>query len=101
MHSRIRKNFEVLGDYLETEDPQRKANLQHWLKAEKSAVAVNDFLLIDSHVSRLSMGRSESVETSTLHIELLTLFRRVDQLLCSVGSFEAPDEGDLGLYFNA
>lgn len=101
MHSRIRKNFEVLGDYLETEDPQRKANLQHWLKAEKSAVAVNDFLLIDSHVSRLSMGRSESVETSTLHIELLTLFRRVDQLLCSVGSFEAPDKGDLGLYFNA
>ncbi len=99
MHSRITKNFDVLAQYLETDDESHKSHLKHWLKAEKSAVAVNDFLLIESHVARLHEGRSESVETSALHIELLTLFRRANQLVCSVGSFEAPDEGELGVVF--
>ena len=58
----------MLAQYLETDDESHKSHLKHWLKAEKSAVAVNDFLLIESHVARLHEGRSESVETSALHI---------------------------------
>ncbi len=92
LHTRIAHNLEVLLKYLQTDNAEEYEQARKWLMNEKSLMVAADFSLVERHVKRLSRGESEAVETSTLHVDLLTLFRRFNHLICSVATFEAPEQ---------
>lgn len=95
LHSRIAHNLDVLHQYIQTAEEDELEKTRRWLSNEKSLLVVTDFSLLERHVKRVTSGDSEAVETSTLHVDLLELFRRFNHLICSVATFHAPSENDL------
>lgn len=92
MHQRIVEDLQKVSICLINDDPVAINKAKQWLKAQKNALAANDFLLLEKHAMRVEKGLSESIETSALHIELLTRFRRIDQLICGFATFEASEQ---------
>lgn len=95
LHTRIAHNLDVLLHYFQAESEDEQAQARKWLRNEKSLLVATDYSLVERHVQRISRGESESVETSALHVDLLTHFRRFNHLICSIATFEAsnPTEG--------
>jgi phosphate:Na+ symporter len=54
------------------------------LLTEKAAMRSAELAAADSHLARLREGRSESVETSSLHLALLRDLKRIHSHICSV-----------------
>lgn len=82
-HSRTLANLTRLCELLGTEDDSKRRELQTRLLQEKNVVEESELSFIASHMRRLSQGLVESMETSTLHVELLTKMRRFNTLICS------------------
>jgi phosphate:Na+ symporter len=54
------------------------------LLSEKAAMRSAELAAADNHLARLREGRSESIETSTLHLALLRDLKRIHSHICSV-----------------
>lgn len=92
LHRRVAHNLDVLEKLLRKEKAEDVEQARRWLMNEKSLMVAADFSLIERHVQRVNRGESEAVETSTLHVDLLTQFRRFNHLICSIATFEAPEK---------
>ncbi len=95
LHARIAHNLEVLLQFLQTDSPEEQEEALKWLRNEKSLLVATDFSLLERHVKRVTAGDSEAMETSALHVDLLTVFRRFNHLICSVATFHTPEEKGL------
>jgi phosphate:Na+ symporter len=51
---------------------------------EKTQLRVVEFGSADSHLARLREGRPESIETSSLHLDILRDLKRIHSHICSV-----------------
>ena len=51
------------------------------ISSDEERLMSRDFELVVRHMSRVSSGVSESIETSALHVELLALYRRTASIL--------------------
>jgi phosphate:Na+ symporter len=54
------------------------------LLSEKSALRVREVAAAESHLARLREGRPESIESSSLHLDILRDLKRIHSHLCSV-----------------
>jgi phosphate:Na+ symporter len=87
-HGRIEDNFKLASAFLTTEEPTLgKRLLRHH---EQLSVIENECRL--EHLKRLHEGLKESLETSSIHLDLLSNFYRVDALLAEVIQQECPVE---------
>jgi phosphate:Na+ symporter len=61
---------------------------------EKSRIRELEFLASENHMARLKEGRVESLETSSLHIDILRDFKRIHSHICSTAypALEAAGE---------
>lgn len=82
MHKRVAEQIKRFKCLLEASPNERPAIAQTIIEAQEINAAQN-FALIARHMQRLSEGRARSIETSTLHIELLSIFRRIEGILSS------------------
>ena len=87
LHTRIAHNLDILTHYVQADNSTEQEQARKWLRNEKSLLVATDFSLVERHVQRIARGESESVETSTLHVDLLTNFRRFNHLICSIATF--------------
>jgi phosphate:Na+ symporter len=54
------------------------------LIAEKARLRAREFAAAESHFERLREGRPESIESSSLHLEVLRDLKRIHSHICSV-----------------
>ena len=54
------------------------------LIAEKTGLRAAEFAAAESHLSRLREGRAESIESSSLHLDVLRDLKRIHSHICSV-----------------
>ena len=54
------------------------------LLAEKAALREAELNAAESHLARLREGRPESIETSSLHLDILRDLKRIHSHICSV-----------------
>jgi len=54
------------------------------LIAEKAALRTAEFAAAESHLARLREGRPESIESSSLHLDILRDLKRIHSHICSV-----------------
>ena len=60
------------------------ANQAHQLISEKAQVRNAELLAAESHLERLREGRPESIETTSLHLDVLRDLKRIYSHICSV-----------------
>lgn len=87
-HEHVRRNMALVQTLILSNDEETRQRVKETLAAEKLSVRNEEFALISSHMTRIAQGLTESVETSALHLELLTLFRRFNAFICSTDEFE-------------
>jgi len=58
--------------------------LARQLVTEKATVRATELAAAESHLSRLREGRSESIESSSLHLDILRDLKRIHSHICSV-----------------
>ncbi len=54
------------------------------LVTEKAALRATEFAAAENHLARLREGRSESIESSSLHLDILRDLKRIHSHICSV-----------------
>ncbi|SFV11231.1 Na/Pi cotransporter family protein [Pseudoduganella namucuonensis] len=66
------------------------------LLQEKGRIREMEFAASENHIARLKEGRVESIETSSLHIDILRDLKRIHSHICSTGyaALEAAGEID-------
>jgi phosphate:Na+ symporter len=65
------------------------------LVAEKTAVRAREFAAAESHLARLREGRTESIESSSLHLDVLRDLKRIHSHICSVAYLVLERAGEL------
>lgn len=71
----------MLHGVCELIETTEKKELLRKLSGDEESLMSRDFELVVRHMSRVSSGVSESIETSALHVELLALYRRTASIL--------------------
>ena len=79
-HSRVLENLRLSLNVFTTRD----IALARRLVAEKAAIREVEARAADSHFARLREGRPESMETSTIHIDVIRDLKRINGHLTSV-----------------
>jgi phosphate:Na+ symporter len=59
-------------------------NSARQLVTEKATLRAAEFAAAENHLSRLREGRSESIESSSLHLDILRDLKRIHSHICSV-----------------
>ena len=77
-HDAVAKMLHGVSELIGTSE--NKALLRK-LSSDEERLMSRDFELVVRHMSRVSSGVSESIETSALHVELLALYRRTASIL--------------------
>ncbi|RMF86969.1 MAG: Na/Pi cotransporter family protein [Nitrospinota bacterium] len=79
-HKKIEENFELAIAAFATGDPEiARKLLRH--KRKLAEIARH---LRESHIQRLHKGLRESIETSSIHLDLISNLRRINSHLCSI-----------------
>lgn len=65
------------------------------LVTEKATLRAAEFAAAESHFARLREGRSESVESSSLHLDILRDLKRIHSHICSVAYAVLERAGEL------
>src|SRR4051812_7061094 len=68
------------------------------LLAEKSALRNTELAATERHLDRLREGRPESIETTSLHLDVLRDLRRIHSHICSVAYPVLDAAGELAAY---
>jgi len=69
--------------------------LARQLVTEKAALRVAEFAAAERHLARLRDGRSESIESSSLHLDILRDLKRIHSHICSVAYSVLEHAGEL------
>jgi len=69
--------------------------LARQLITEKATLRASEFAAAESHLSRLREGRSESIESSSLHLDILRDLKRIHSHICSVAYAVLERAGEL------
>ena len=83
-HQRVALNISRIRTLLTTQEPAKKAELLAQLGSEQIQMHQADYSFIESHMARVAKGQTASVATGALHLELLTLFRHFNGILCAL-----------------
>ena len=62
---------------------------------EKSDLRLSERVATDSHLSRLREGRSETLETTTMHVDTLRDLKRIHSHICSIAYRVIANETDV------
>jgi phosphate:Na+ symporter len=90
-HQRILDNLKLaFGVFM-----NRDVRIARKLIEEKTAVRTAEIQSADSHLSRLREGRPESIETSSLHLDVLRDLKRIHSHICSVAYPVLEGAGEL------
>jgi phosphate:Na+ symporter len=65
------------------------------LVTQKAALRATEFAAAESHLARLRDGRSESIESSSLHLDILRDLKRIHSHICSVAYSVLESAGEL------
>jgi phosphate:Na+ symporter len=79
-HARVLENLRLALNVFTTRD----INLARRLVAEKAAIREAEAHAADSHFARLREGRPESIETSSIHMDVIRDLKRINGHLASV-----------------
>ncbi len=79
-HSRVLENLRLALNVFTTRD----IALARRLVAEKTAIRETEVKAADSHFARLREGRPESIETSSIHMDVIRDLKRINGHLTSV-----------------
>jgi phosphate:Na+ symporter len=80
LHRRVADNLKLaLGVFISGD-----AKIARRLLEEKVAVREAERIAADNHFARLRQGRAESIETSSLHLDILRDLKRIHSHICSV-----------------
>ena len=79
-HARVLENLQLALNVFTTRD----IALARRLVAEKTAMREAEARAADSHYARLREGRAESIETSSIHMDVIRDFKRINGHLTSV-----------------
>jgi phosphate:Na+ symporter len=79
-HRRIIENLKLAFSVFINEDVKTARTLIR----EKTELRNAELAYADSHLARLREGRPESIETSSLHLDILRDLKRVHSHICSV-----------------
>jgi len=90
-HARVIANLRLAMNVFATGD----VNLARKLLAEKTALRDLERRAADSHFARLREGRMESIETSSIHVDLLRDLKRINGHLTSVAYQILETAGEL------
>jgi len=79
-HKRILENLKfAFSVFLNQDVPTARKLIE-----EKTQLRIAEFGSADSHLARLREGRPESIETSSLHLDILRDLKRIHSHICSV-----------------
>jgi phosphate:Na+ symporter len=79
-HKRIIENLKLAFSVFLNED----VRLARKLIEEKTQLRSAEFVCAENHLARLREGRPESIETSSLHLDVLRDLKRIHSHICSV-----------------
>jgi phosphate:Na+ symporter len=79
-HKRVVDSLRIAFGVFMSED----VNEAQKLLAEKAALRTTELAATEQHLDRLREGRPESIETTSLHLDVLRDLRRVHSHICSV-----------------
>ena len=80
-YNKVRENFHIAENAFPTRDRQ----LAQQLLRHKERINQYEHELRDRHFARLNAGLAEAYETSAIHLDLLTHFKRINSCLTHVG----------------
>ena len=84
-HAQVAKCLQGLQTLISAHnDPERQERIARNLIADREAMQKDAFLLTQQHLSRVEKEVPGSIETSALHLELLSLIRRYCAVVTSV-----------------
>jgi phosphate:Na+ symporter len=90
-HARVLENLQLALNVFTTRD----IALARRLVAEKTAMREAEARAADSHFARLRDGRAESIETSSIHMDVIRDFKRINGHLTSVAYPILESAGEL------
>jgi phosphate:Na+ symporter len=96
-HKRIMDSLRVAFGVFMSGD----ANEAYKLLAEKSTLRDTELAATERHLERLREGRPESIETSSLHLDVLRDLKRIHSHICSVAYPVLQAAGQLEAYRGA
>lgn len=70
------------------------AELVHKMRDHEKFYSQRESQITASHLKRLGQGLKESIETSTIHLELLSLFKRINLSLVALANALLPEKED-------
>jgi phosphate:Na+ symporter len=79
-HRRVSENLQLAFNVFMSRDVE----LAKKLLAEKTAIRAAELSAADSHFARLREGRPESIETSSIHLDIIRDLKRINAHLTSV-----------------
>jgi phosphate:Na+ symporter len=68
------------------------------LLAEKTALRSAELAATERHLERLREGRPETIETTSVHLDILRDLRRIHSHICSVAYLTLDAAGELAAY---
>ncbi len=80
MHAKVMENFEMGVAAFAGSD----VDLAHRLVAHKSKLSELERELRNAHISRLQKGLRESIDTSSIHLDVLTNLKRINSYITNV-----------------
>ena len=93
-HRRIMDSLRIAFGIFMSGDPSEA----HKLLAEKSALRNAELAATERHLERLREGRPESLETTSLHLDVLRDLKRIHSHICSVAYPVLDAAGQLETY---
>lgn len=99
LHSKVSENFQLAISTVAAEDESLARKM---LRHERHLAELEDQYR-EAHLHRLHKGLKETIETSSIHLDLLSNFRRVNSKLLDIVMEALPEEktGRLALTSNA
>lgn len=86
MHAKVLENFQLTISTLTTED----TTLARKVLRHENHLALLEDRYRESHLQRLHLGLKETIETSSLHLDLLSNFRRINSKLTAIMKATLP-----------
>lgn len=80
LHSRLLENFELGVATFAGSDPDLARKLIH----QKEKFTEVERELRQAHINRLHMGLKESIDTSAIHLDVLTNFKRINSFITNI-----------------
>jgi len=71
------------------------ARIARQLVTEKATLRATEYAAAESHLARLREGRAESIESSSLHLDILRDLKRIHSHICSVAYSVLERTGEL------